>query len=462
MAGKKALSYLILKYGDKTTCGRNTFAAAMDYQQTLNYLYHTLPMFSHAGSAAIKKDLTNITALCAHLGNPQQHFRSIHIGGTNGKGSVSHMLAAVLQTAGYKTGLYTSPHLYDFRERIRINGAVIEETFVVDFVQKLKPQIEEIKPSFFEITVAMAFQYFAEQCVDTAVIEVGLGGRLDSTNIITPELAVITNISWDHMNLLGDTLEAIAGEKAGIIKEGIPVVVGERDQATAAVFERAAVAKKAPLYFASDAYGVSHFTVEADALQVEIWDSQHGVLKKFVLDLPGIYQTRNLLTVIQATEILKNQGYRLDGTGIAQALQQTKRRTGLKGRWDVVHCHPTVVLDVAHNEAGIAQMLAHLRQLKYQTLHLVIGMVKDKDIEQVLRLLPPSAIYYFTQAHIPRALDATLLQQKAAQHNLPGGVYNNVNTALQHALQQATADDIILVCGSIFLVAEVSTNLFNT
>jgi dihydrofolate synthase/folylpolyglutamate synthase len=434
----------------------------MDYQHTLDYLYHTLPMFSHAGSVAFKKDLTNITALCAHLGNPQHQFRSIHVGGTNGKGSVSHMLAAILQTAGYKTGLYTSPHLHDFRERIKIDGFVAEKKFVVDFVQSLKPLIEELKPSFFEITVAMAFRYFADQGVDTAVIEVGLGGRLDSTNIISPELAVITNISWDHMNMLGNTLEAIAGEKAGIIKEGIPVVVGERDEATAPVFERAAADKKAPLFFATDAYAVTQFTVETDVLQVELHDNAHGVLKKFVLDLSGIYQTRNLPTVIQATEILKSQGYRLDDAGIAQALQQTKKRTGLKGRWDVVHSHPTVVLDVAHNEAGIAQMLAHLRHLTYERLHLVIGMAKDKDIEQALRLLPQSATFYFTHAHIPRALDAKLLQQKAVEHNVSGGVYENVNAALQHALQQATANDLILVCGSIFLVAEVSTDLFNT
>jgi dihydrofolate synthase/folylpolyglutamate synthase len=433
----------------------------MDYKNTLDYLYHTLPMFSHAGSAAIKKDLTNIIALCAYLGNPQQHFRSIHIAGTNGKGSVSHMLAAVLQVAGYKTGLYTSPHLYDFRERIRIDGAVIDESFVVDFVQKLKPQIEEIKPSFFEITVAIAFQYFAEQGVDTAVIEVGLGGRLDSTNIIHPELAVITNISWDHMNLLGDTLEAIAGEKAGIIKEGIPAVVGERDEATALVFEKVAAEKKAPLHFATDAYAVSHFTVEADALQVEIWDTAHGVLKKFMLDLPGIYQTRNLLTVLQVTDILKILGYQLDDAGIAQALQQTKKHTGLKGRWDVIQHRPSVVLEVAHNEAGMAQMVAHLRLLRYETLHLIIGMVKDKDIEQVLRLLPQSATFYFTHAQIPRALDGSTLQQKAARHQLYGGVYPDVNAALQHALQQAAENDLILVCGSIFLVAEVSTDLFN-
>jgi dihydrofolate synthase/folylpolyglutamate synthase len=433
----------------------------MDYQHTLDYLYHTLPMFSHAGSAAYKKDLTNIRALCTHLGHPQQQFRSMHIGGTNGKGSVSHMLAAILQEAGYKTGLYTSPHLYDFRERIRINGIVVEELFVVDFVQKLKPLIEEIKPSFFEITVAMAFQNFAEQGVDTAVIEVGLGGRLDSTNIIQPELSVITNISWDHMNLLGNTLEAIAGEKAGIIKENTPVVVGERDPSTAAVFETTAAKKNAPLYFATDGYSITHFHMDTDALHVEVKDGQYGVLKKFVLDLPGIYQTQNLLTVLQAVAILQQQGYGLPDEGIRLALQQTKKRTGLKGRWDVVRRRPDVVLEVAHNEGGIRQMVAHLRHLEYDKLHIVLGMVKDKDVEQVLRFLPPSATYYFTQAAIPRAIDAGTLQQKAAQHHLRGGVYRHVNAALQSALQQASESDLILVCGSIFLVAEVSTDLFN-
>lgn len=427
----------------------------MTYPQTLDYLYHTLPMFSHLGSAAFKKDLTNIRALCNHLGNPQQAFKSIHIGGTNGKGSVSHMLAAILQTAGYKTGLYTSPHLYDFRERIKLNGVEVPEDFVVDFIEKHKPLIEQIQPSFFEITVAMAFQYFKEQHVDIAVIEVGLGGRLDSTNIITPELAVITNISLDHTNLLGTTRAQIATEKAGIIKSGIPVVIGERDETTAEIFSRTANENGAPIYFAEDRFKVEKFSLQPDALQLEVRDNQYGVLKKFVLDLPGLYQTKNVATVLQAAALLQQQGFTLSDAVVDEALCTTKKQTGLQGRWDVVHAHPTVVLDVAHNEAGMAQMLKHVQQLSFSKRHIIIGMVKDKDVETVLCLLPVAATYYFTQAHIPRALDAGTLQQKATALGLQGSVYEDVNKALEQALTQAAADDLILVCGSIFLVAEV-------
>jgi dihydrofolate synthase/folylpolyglutamate synthase len=427
----------------------------MTYQQTLDYLYHTLPMFSHVGSAAFKKDLTNITALCAHLDDPHKAFRSIHIAGTNGKGSVSHMLASILQTGGYKTGLYTSPHLYDFRERIKIDGIMAPEAFVVDFVAELKSVIEQIKPSFFEITVAMAFRYFAEQQVDIAVIEVGLGGRLDSTNIITPELSVITNISWDHMNMLGNTLPLIAGEKAGIIKKSIPVVIGERDASTAPVFEKKAAQVEAPLFFADDRFRVANFTMNWEVLQLDVQDQQHGVLKKWELDLPGIYQTKNIATVLQAVAVLKDNGFELTDAIVADALRNAKKRTGLRGRWEVVQRSPVVVLDVAHNEAGIRQLLAHLKYLSYEKLHLVIGVVKDKDIETVLRLLPPEATFYFTQAHIPRALDATLLQQKAQSFHLTGETYNDVNKALQQATRNALENDLIVVCGSIFLVAEV-------
>jgi dihydrofolate synthase/folylpolyglutamate synthase len=428
----------------------------MNYQQTLDYLYHTLPLFSHVGSAAFKKDLTNITALCTHLDNPQQHFKAIHIGGTNGKGSVSHMMAAILQMSGYKTGLYTSPHLYDFRERIKVNGVIITEFFVVSFVEKLQPVIEALKPSFFEITVAMAFQYFAEQQADVAVIEVGLGGRLDSTNIITPELSIITNISWDHMNMLGNTLPHIAAEKAGIIKLRTPVVIGERDEITAPIFEKAAADKNAPLFFADQRFATKEFKAEPDALHVTILDIQHGVLKKFVLDLPGIYQTKNLATVLQAAELAK-KSFAVTDDVVYKALRGTKKTTGLHGRWEVVQRHPTIVLEVAHNEAGIRQMLSHLKHLHYKTLHLVIGFVKDKEIENILALLPAGATFYFTHAHIPRALDATLLQQKAALFHLKGTIYNDVNDALKQASNDAVEDDLIIVCGSIFLVAEVNT-----
>ena len=432
----------------------------MTYPQTLDYLYNTLPMFSRLGSAAFKNDLTNIRALCEHLGNPQQQFKSIHIGGTNGKGSVSHMLAAILQTSGYKTGLYTSPHLTDFRERIKIDGQLISETFVVQFIERLKPLIEEIKPSFFEITVAMAFQHFVQQNIDVAVIEVGLGGRLDSTNIITPELSIITNISWDHMNMLGNTLQQIAGEKAGIIKEKIPVVIGEKQTETAAVFTATAESKNAPLYFATDRFSVSEFHIGLDTLQVTVQDKQYGVLKKFDLDLTGIYQTKNIVTVLQAVEQLKESGFELSEAQLHNALHNTKKRTGLHGRWEVVHHHPAVVLEVAHNQAGIEQMAANLQHVSYKKLHLIIGFVKDKEIASMLQLLPPTATFYFTHAHIPRALDARALQEQASIHNLKGNVYDDVNSALEAALNHAEEDDLIIVCGSIFLVAEVNTNTF--
>lgn len=434
----------------------------MAYSQTLDYLFHTLPMFSRLGPAAFKKDLTNIRALCNHLGNPQHHFKTIHVGGTNGKGSVSHMLAAILQTAGYKTGLYTSPHVFDFRERIKVDGSFIETSFIVEFVEQLKPLIEEIKPSFFEITVAMAFLYFARQQVDVAVVEVGLGGRLDSTNIIAPELAVITNISWDHMNMLGNTLQQIAAEKAGIIKEGIPVVVGEKDAATAAVFERTAVEKSAPIHFATDRFSVNGFNIETDALHVTVQDKRHGDLKKFELDLTGIYQTKNIITVLQAVEVAKEKGFHLPDAVVHTALSNTKKRTGLHGRWEAVRRDPTVVLEVAHNEAGIGQMLEHLKHLRFQKLHVILGFVKDKEVDGVLRLLPDNARFYFTQAHIPRALEAAVLQEKATAHGLTGNAYDDVNKALRDALQRASENDLIIVCGSIFLVAEVDVTGLTT
>lgn len=427
----------------------------MTYAQTLDYLYNALPMFSRLGTAAYKADLTNIIALCDYLNHPEKRFKTIHIAGTNGKGSVSHMLAATLQTAGYKTGLYTSPHLIDFRERIKIDGAMVSEAFVVQFVDDLKPVIEKIEPSFFEITVAMAFQFFAEHRVDVAVIEVGLGGRLDSTNIIHPELAVITNISYDHMNLLGNTLPLIAAEKAGIIKENVPVVIGERQSETDAVFKQTAVEKGAPIYFAPDRFLVHHFSIGLQTLQVEIEDRQHGVLKKLELDLPGIYQTKNCCTVLQAVALLQQNGFKITDTLVQEALHHTKEFTGLHGRWEVVREAPAVILEVAHNVAGISQMLAHLQHITYEKLHIVLGMVKEKEIENVLKLLPTTANYYFTQAHIPRALDAEALQQKAAGFDLIGKVYHDANTALQDALRNSSAKDLIIVCGSIFLVAEV-------
>jgi dihydrofolate synthase/folylpolyglutamate synthase len=431
----------------------------MTYAESIEYLYNTLPMFSSMGSAAFKKDLTNIRLLCERLDNPHKKFKSIHVGGTNGKGSVSHMLAAILQSSGYKTGLYTSPHLYDFRERIKVDGILADEDFVIDFTEKVKPIIEEIQPSFFEITVAMAFEYFALQNVDIAIIEVGLGGRLDSTNIIDPELAVITNIGWDHMNMLGDTLEAIAFEKAGIIKQDTPVVIGERQPETIEVFNQVAVKNQAPIIYASEHYGTVCYHWQNNYLSIDVLEKERNKIHNYQLDLPGIYQTKNIVTVLAAISELRKKGFIISEFSIVNALYSVKKLTGLHGRWEIIHESPAVILEVAHNKDGIENILQHLHYISYKQLHLILGMVKDKDTSLVLELLPKDAVYYFTQAHIPRALDARSLQEKAAAYSLQGNYYEDVDTALQEALSKAFPDDLIIICGSIFLVAEVNKEL---
>ena len=428
----------------------------MTYQQTIEYLFSRLPMYSRIGAAAFKKDLTNTITLCEHLGNPHHKFKCIHVAGTNGKGSVSHMLAAILQTAGYKTGLYTSPHLKDFRERIKLNGEEINEKFIIDFTEKIKPLIEEIEPSFFEITVAMAFDYFAKQKVDVAAVEVGLGGRFDSTNIITPELSVITNIGWDHMNILGDSLEKIAFEKGGIIKTNIPVVIGEIIPETKPVFEKIASEKKAPIHLAIQERSVAGWKWEKHELIVELAEKGKTDHKKYHLDLPGIYQSKNLLTVLEACSVLKGLGYDLDENDIRHGLQKTKKLTGLHGRWEIIHENPTIILDVGHNEDGIKQIIQQVELTTHHDLHIIIGMVKDKEIDTVLSLLPHSAKYYFTQAHIPRALPAETLKEKAGEFNLKGKVTPDVNEAIKEARSNAHKDDLILICGSVFLVGEVN------
>ncbi len=413
-------------------------------------------MFSRIGAAAFKKDITNTIVLCEALGNPQKKIKTIHVAGTNGKGSTSHMLAAVLQTAGYKTGLYTSPHLHDFRERIKVNGVLCEEDFIVGFTQRIMPLIDEIEPSFFEITVAMAFDYFAQQQVDIAVIEVGLGGRLDSTNIITPELSVITNISYDHMNMLGNTLELIAYEKAGIIKPNIPVVIGIYLPETKPVFINKAIAENAPIIFAQEKKYVAEFTNEHHQLQVSVAEHGNDNRENYVLDLPGIYQTKNLITVLEALHQLRLQGWHVDEATIKKALRQVKKLTGFYGRWQLIHQHPNIVLDVAHNEDGIQQLVQQLALTTFNQLHIVIGMVKDKDIKKVLQLLPKNATYYFTKAPIARALNEVELHTMATTHYLQGHHFTDVNTALQAAVNTAKKDDLILVCGSVFIVAEVA------
>ncbi len=431
----------------------------MNYQETVDYLFNKLPMFSRIGVAAYKNDLTNTIQLCEALGNPQNKFKTIHIAGTNGKGSTSHMLAAILQTAGYKTGLYTSPHLHDFRERIKINGELCDKDFVIDFTQKIQPQIEKLEPSFFEITVAMAFYYFAQQEVDIAVIEVGLGGRLDSTNIITPELSIITNIGWDHMNLLGNTLKAIAGEKAGIIKPHIPVVIGEVIEETKQVFEKAGI--NSTIIYAQEKRYVSDWLAESNHLQITVVEKEKNEYEKYLLDLPGLYQRKNLLTVLAASAELKRLGWNINQPIIHTALLHVKKLTGLHGRWEMIHHHPTVVMDVGHNVDGIKAINEQLELSNYRHLHIVIGMVKDKDIDAVLKLLPTHANYYFTKAQIPRALDEISLLKAAMELGLKGQSYVEVNEAIKVAMDNAKIDDIILICGSVFLVAEVNTALFH-
>lgn len=427
----------------------------MTYQKTLDFLYSKLPMFTRVGAVAFKKDLHNTLALCEALGNPHQKFKSLHIAGTNGKGSTSHMLAAILQQAGYKTGLYTSPHLRDFRERIRVNGKMTSKAFVIDFVKSQQQTIESIEPSFFEATVAMAFEYFAQEKVDIAVVEVGLGGRLDSTNIITPELSVITNISLDHTNILGDTLPEIAFEKAGIIKKNIPVVIGETHPETKSVFIKKAEAEKATIYFADTLLHLENVHQKGQYLVIDVYEDDNCIYPKLALDLTGTYQLKNILTVIEAVRLLQKQGYIIPSEAVYNALKNVKKLTGLQGRWQTVSKKPLVICDTGHNKAGITEVLQNIKNTPYEQLHVVMGMVKDKDISGVLALLPTDATYYFCQPQLERALPATELATQALQFGLKGKTYTGVNEALTAAKQNAKPKDLVFVGGSTFVVAEM-------
>ena len=428
----------------------------MNYRETLDYLFARLPMYSRIGAAAYKEDLGNIRALCSALGEPQEKFKTIHLAGTNGKGSCSHMLAAILQVAGYRVGLHTSPHLHDFRERIRVNGKICDETFVTSFTEKIIPEIDKLDPSFFEISVAMAFQYFSEQQVDVAIIETGLGGRLDSTNIITPVLSVITNIGWDHMNLLGDSLEKIAGEKAGIIKRAVPVVVGESLPETKPVFENTALSLSSPLLFASQEYEVMEWTWIRGRLHVQVARKNDTDHYHYELDLPGIYQLKNLVTVLTAVDVLRNNGWIIEYTQVREALSTVKKLTGLHGRWEVIGHDPLLVLDVAHNKEGLSQVFEQVEVTPHDQLHIVTGMVNDKEITRLLAIFPKDAKYYFTQAQIPRAKNSAELKEQAVLAGLKGESFSHVNDAISAARAAASRDDMILVCGSIFLIAEVA------
>lgn len=437
----------------------------MNYNETLQYLYTQLPMFTRDGASAFKKDLTNTLELCRRLDNPQHKFKSVHVGGTNGKGSTSHMLAAVLQTAGYKTGLYTSPHLKDFRERIRINGQMISEQTVIDFVEDHKADFDEIAPSFFEMTVALAFDVFAKEKVDIAIIEVGLGGRLDSTNVITPLLSVITNIGWDHMNMLGNTLPLIAGEKAGIIKQGITVVIGEKQPEVSEVFIEKASETNSKLRFASEEWNVSSPEdgksespkEKAGLLDIVVQRISPGLtdLRTYGLDLTGTYQLKNVKTVLSAVDELREQGFIISDEHIQTALKQVKILTGLHGRWETLSHNPLTICDTGHNPDGIEEVMKNIESVNYNHLHMVIGMVNDKDTGKVLPMFPKDATYYFCKPDIPRGLDTEIMKTQAETYGLIGDAYASVKEALLSAQKNAGVDDLVFVGGSTFVVAEV-------
>jgi dihydrofolate synthase/folylpolyglutamate synthase len=425
------------------------------YSETLDYLYEQLPMFHRIGAAAYKADLDNTHRIAELLDHPENKFRSVHIAGTNGKGSTSHMIASVLQSAGYKTGLYTSPHLKDFRERIRINGFKISEQTVVDFVNQYSKEFEKIKPSFFEWTVGLAFDYFANQKVDIAIIETGLGGRLDSTNIITPLVSVITNIGLDHTQLLGDTLKKIAAEKAGIIKQGVPVVIGEYNDDTARVFIERARETSSEMFFADEFLSVMKNPPYNGLANYTIYEEKELLYDFLQLDLEGNYQLKNVLTAVQTLQLLKKSGISLLDRYIREGLNKVKSQTGLMGRWQTISKSPLTICDVGHNEDGIREVVQQLEGTPHKRLHIVFGAVNDKDITAMLRLLPKDADYYFCRADIPRAMDATELAKKAAEAGLKGKSFFTVAEALHAAQNAAGNDDLIFIGGSTFVVAEV-------
>jgi len=425
----------------------------MQYSEALDYLYSRLPVYHRIGPKAIKPGLTNTLRLCAALGDPQHKFKSIHVGGTNGKGSTAHMLAAVYQAAGYRVGLYTSPHLHSFTERIRINGQPIDEEDVADFVTSQQALIESIEPSFFEVTVALAFLYFAFQEVDVAVIEVGLGGRLDSTNVITPAASVITNIGFDHMDILGDTLPAIAAEKAGIIKTGIPVIIGETHPETEPVFRAKATQEAAPITFADQQVRVQDRGLFRGFRQVLV--NQAGESDSlFELGLPGGYQRHNLAAVLATVDMLQPI-WPISKEALQRGVREVVTLTGLKGRFQLLSDEPRVYVDTAHNKPGLEALMETVASLSFDTLRIVMGVVADKAPTSLLLTLPSSAVYYFCQASSPRSLPALLLQAEAAEVARFGEVYSDVNVALDAARQDALGNDVILITGSNYVVAEL-------
>jgi len=428
----------------------------MNYAETIEFLFSSLPMYQRTGKAAYKANLDNTHALDVVLGHPHRHFSSVHIAGTNGKGSVSHMLASVLQEAGYRTGLYTSPHLVDFRERIRINGKMISEDHVVEFVERSREVIDRIQPSFFEMTVAMAFDHFAREKVDIAVIETGMGGRLDSTNIVTPEVAALTRISLDHTEFLGNTEALIAAEKAGIIKDNVPVAVGNNNDTVCKVFRDVAARKNSPIRFAAEerTFTFQTYTAGQQAIfHFRDLESQSEV--SYTSDLTGTYQHENISLVLTAIEVLQHRGWNIPGHAISRGLVNVKKNTFLRGRWELLGANPRIICDTAHNASGVQVVMEQLQQVPHRQLHMVWGMVGDKPVETIFRYLPRNAVYYFTQPSIPRAMPLEILVEHAAVNGLRGSAHATVREAYQAATRAAAAEDTVFIGGSTFVVADL-------
>ncbi|MDR0969849.1 MAG: bifunctional folylpolyglutamate synthase/dihydrofolate synthase [Lentimicrobiaceae bacterium] len=427
----------------------------MNYQEVLSWMFAKLPMYQRIGQAAYKDDLSNTIVLLNLLENPQKHFRSVHIAGTNGKGSTAHTLASVFQEAGYKTALYTSPHLRDFRERIRVNGTMIPEEKVIAFIERYRDDFETMQLSFFEMSVGMAFDYFAEEKVDIAIVETGMGGRLDSTNLIHPELSIITNISFDHIQFLGSTLAEIAIEKAGIIKHKVPVIVGETQPETTAVFEQKAKEQQSELFFADQLFELKRIvTDDQNNALYDVWKQNELLYEKLETPLLGNYQQKNLATVICALDVLRNK-FEISEDAIRDGVANVVQNTELKGRWQLLRKNPLTIADTGHNISGIQEVVTQLRGLSYDRMHIILGMVNDKNHDAILQLLPQHATYYFCKANIPRGLDANVLAAQAFEQGLRGTVYSSVRDAYYSALNNARSNDIVFVGGSTFVVAEI-------
>ncbi len=427
----------------------------MTYEETVHFLYSSLPVFQRVGKAAYKADLITTRALDEHMGNPHNRFKSIHIAGTNGKGSVSHIIASVLKESGYKTGLYTSPHLRDFRERIKVNGLMVDKAYVVDFVKNNHDIIDSLKPSFFEMTVAMAFRYFADENVDVAVIETGMGGRLDSTNIITPDLSVITNIGLDHTRFLGTTIEQIAIEKGGIIKPDIPVVIGETNPLTRDLFKEIAGQNRAGIWFADEIWSVIQTAPDPGygKMRLNLFKDDEARFTSIVLGLGGNYQLQNILTAVMSIDILRNN-FIISDDNIISGLRDVITNTGFEGRWQVISESPLTICDIAHNFDGLKNTLGQIFTLGKKSVHYIIGIADDKDVDMVLSLFPETGIYYFTRADIPRALDPYVLKDHAARYNLKGNISPCVKDAFDSATEAAGEDDLIYIGGSTYIVAD--------